>query len=134
MIARIGYGALETTVSGGTAFIPADTIDSDSPSSNWITEDTNGNGILDGAEDVNGDGVLDGLAESGSPYLTKSRRIVTLFTNTGAISIHPVNPQDIHDPADLDGDGVTQGSLATPEPDGIADDPYLFAETGEEAN
>lgn len=70
-------------------FVPADEIDSDNVS--WLT----------GYND--------------EPYLTKDRRIVSVFTQTGAISVHPVNPTDSG-------------------PDGLADDPYFFAETGETAN
>ena len=55
------------------------------------------------------------------------RLIATLFTQTGAISTHHVNPADVLDPNDLDGDSVFN------EPDGILDDPFLFAETGEVA-
>ena len=60
------------------------------------------------------------------------RILVTVFPQTGAISSHPINPTDIYDPADLDGDGVT-GDGVTPEPDNRADDPYYYAETGEVA-
>ena len=49
------------------------------------------------------------------PYLVKDRRIVSVFTQTGAVSIHPI------DPSDSTGDG-------------LADDPFFFAETGETAN
>jgi prepilin-type N-terminal cleavage/methylation domain-containing protein len=70
------------------AFIPADEIDTDNVA--W----------------------LPGFADQ--PYLTKDRRIVSVFTQTGAVSVHPVNAVDS-------------------QPDGIADDPYRFAETGETA-
>jgi prepilin-type N-terminal cleavage/methylation domain-containing protein len=72
--------------SGG--FIPADEIDSDTVA--W----------------------LPGFNEN--PYLTRDRRVVSVFTQTGAVSVHPVNAVDS-------------------QPDGIADDPYRFAETGETA-
>ena len=55
------------------------------------------------------------------------RVLVTLFPQTGAISSHPVRPEDIFDPADLDGDNELI------EPDNRADDPYYYAETGEVA-
>jgi len=58
---------------------------------------------------------IDPLVEPGTPYEVSDRRIISVFTQTGAISIHPVNSTD----ADLDG---------------LADDPFLFAETGETAN
>jgi prepilin-type N-terminal cleavage/methylation domain-containing protein len=58
---------------------------------------------------------IDPLIEPGTPYEVSDRRVISIFTQTGAISIHPVNPTD----SDLDG---------------LADDPFLFAETGETAN
>lgn len=76
-----------------TPFVPADTIDPGAASSAWVAQ----------------------LADPGEPYLVGDRRIVSLFTQTGALSIHPVNPVDA-------------------DQDGRADDPFLFAETGETAN
>jgi prepilin-type N-terminal cleavage/methylation domain-containing protein len=49
-----------------------------------------------------------------APYLCRDRRIVTLFTQTGGVSTHPVNV----------------ASDTAPDFDGIEDDPFLFAETG----
>lgn len=64
----------------------------------------------------NGDPANGTIEDSnGEIHEITDRRIVTLFTRTGSISVHPVNP--------VDGDGNM-----------LADDPYLFAETGEEAN
>jgi len=54
------------------------------------------------------------LTEPGTPYLVHERRLVSLYTQTGGISIHPVNPTDTN-------------------LDGIADDPYRLAELGETA-
>lgn len=48
------------------------------------------------------------------PYLCRDRRIVTLFTQTGGVSTHPINV----------------ASDVTPDFDGVEDDPFLFAETG----
>jgi prepilin-type N-terminal cleavage/methylation domain-containing protein len=71
-----------------------------------------------------------------APYLTKDRRIVTVFTQTGAVSVHEVNgffsegsalTGDSEDPLDFNNNSVTN------EPDGLADDPYFFAETGKAA-
>ena len=69
-------------------------------------------------------------------YKTKDRRIISVFTQTGAISIHPVN-------AYLSEDSLATGDVLDPfdynsnsnfvEPDGLADDPYYFAETGKVA-
>jgi prepilin-type N-terminal cleavage/methylation domain-containing protein len=69
-------------------------------------------------------------------YKTKDRRIISVFTQTGAISIHEVNgffseaslaAGDVQDPFDYNGNGNFL------EPDGLADDPYYFAETGKVA-
>jgi hypothetical protein len=48
------------------------------------------------------------------PYLVRDRRIVTVFTQTGGTSTHPVNV----------------ALESAPDYDGIEDDPFLFAETG----
>jgi hypothetical protein len=75
-------------------------------------------------------------ATSENNYRTKDRRLVSVFTQTGAVSVHEVNGYfsegaansgDVEDPLDLDFDGNTN------EPDGLADDPYFFAETGKAA-
>ena len=69
-------------------------------------------------------------------YQTKDRRIISVFTQTGAVSVHEVNgffsegspaTGDSQDSLDFDNDSVTN------EPDGLADDPYFFAETGKAA-
>lgn len=68
-------------------------------------------------------------------YILKDRSLVTVFGQTGGITINKVNTYvgatgvgpDTSDPSDLDGDGNEV------EPDGLADDPFLFAETGKEA-
>lgn len=54
--------------------------------------------------------------ENDEVYEIGDRRIVSLFTRTGAVSVYPVNPVDVS-PADS-----------------VADDPFFYAETGEEAN
>ena len=56
-------------------------------------------------------------------YIVKDRRIVTLLGQTGAISVHKVNAYI----------GATGGTDADTDSNGFADDPYRFAETGEEA-
>ena len=56
------------------------------------------------------------IAPASKPYLVKDRRIVSIFTQTGAVSVHPVDPTDT----------VSGG-------DGFADDPFYYAETGESA-
>ena len=57
---------------------------------------------------------LPGHEVSDGPYLVRDRRIVSLFTQTGGVSSHPVNVIDVE----------------TTLPLGIEDDPFLFAETG----
>ncbi len=54
------------------------------------------------------------IAPAPDPYLVKDRRIVSVFSQTGGVSIHAV------DATDSTGDG-------------FADDPFYFAETGESA-
>jgi len=56
------------------------------------------------------------IAPASKPYLVKDRRIVSIFTQTGAVSVHPVDATDI-----------AAGG------DGFADDPFYYAETGESA-
>ena len=85
--------AFAGSVNGGTPFVPADEIDPANGSSGWIGS----------------------LTEAGDPYTVKDRRLVTVFTQTGGVSVHTVNPTD----SNLNG---------------IADAPYYFAETGEVAN
>ena len=99
---------LETMIGSGGYIVPADEIDPDTATgaAGWAAA----------------------LADPGDPYLTKDRRVVTIFTQTGGVTVHPIAPVDVFDPFDLDGDSNSS------EPDGLADDPFLFAETGEEAN
>jgi type II secretory pathway pseudopilin PulG len=72
----------------------------------------------------------------GESYQTKDRRIVSIFTQTGAVSVHQVNgffsegnlaSGDAADPHDFNNNSNLN------EPDGLADDPYFFAETGKAA-
>jgi prepilin-type N-terminal cleavage/methylation domain-containing protein len=56
------------------------------------------------------------------PYVVKDRRLLSIFPQTGQISVSRVN-------AYL---GSTVGSGPDSNSDGLADDPYRFAETGEE--
>ncbi len=55
----------------------------------------------------------------GPPEPIGDRALVSVFTQTGAVSSHPIDPTDA---VDLSGNSGA---------DGIADDPYRFAETGE---
>jgi hypothetical protein len=68
--------------------------------------------------------------------MLKERRIVSIFTQTGAVSVHEVNGYfsegaaatgDSEDPLDWN------KNTSSSEPDGLADDPYFFAETGKAA-
>lgn len=86
-----------------TPFVPADELDVNNPNvAAWASA----------------------IAETDQPYLVRDRRLVSVFTQTGAISVHPVNPTDIY----------TIGSSTAGNPDGLADDPFLYAEIGETAN
>lgn len=67
------------------------------------TEDANGNGVLDGSEDGNGNGQLDAV-------VLGDRSLVSVVTSTGKITTQEINFTDSNG-------------------DGLADDPYLFAET-----
>jgi hypothetical protein len=60
------------------------------------------------------------LGAAGEPYNVRDRRVVTISGQTGSVSIHLVNAAD----------GDSSGSNP---PNGFADDPYFFAETGETA-
>jgi len=60
------------------------------------------------------------IASDDSPFNVKDRRIVSVFSQTGAVSIHPVNARD--------GDATPQNPA-----NGFADDPFLFSEIGESA-
>ena len=90
----------------GAPFVPMDEI----PNTMWVGGDQN--------------------------YKPKDRRILTIFTQTGAVSGHLVNSYlndatlltgDTADPFDIDNDGIYN------EADGLADDPYYFAEIGKVA-
>lgn len=54
------------------------------------------------------------ICSDADPYLTRDRRIVSIFGQTGSISVHPVNAID-------------------PDSNGLANDPFFFAEVGEVA-
>ena len=84
--ASSGLATFDSLISGGGAFIPLDEID---PSTTpWLAS-----------------------AQS-EPYIVKDRRIVTLFGQTGNVSVSKVN--------------AYSGGF-----EGIADDPFRFAESGE---
>lgn len=63
-----------------------------------------------------------GLGSEDEPYLTRDRRIVSIFGQTGSISVHPVNAID-----------TLNNQTAAVGADGLADDPYYYAEVGEVA-
>jgi prepilin-type N-terminal cleavage/methylation domain-containing protein len=78
-------------VLGGGRFVPADELDTDNANTGtWLTD------------------------FSDPPYQTGARRVVAVFCQTGAISVHEVNG--------LDSNG-----------DGWADSPFTYAESGETA-
>jgi len=95
LVSSIGLPAFDAIVNSGSPFVPLDELDPNVVS--WLTWDGN--------------------------YIVKDRRIVTLFAQTGAVSVHGVNAYV----------GLTGGSDADADNDGIADDPFRFAETGEVA-
>ena len=76
-------------------FVPIDEIDSSTQA--WVSAHTEG------------------------VFVPRDRRIVSLFSQTGAVSVNPVNGL-------YDGDGTASSPI-----DGIAGDPFRFAETGEAA-
>ena len=80
---------------------------------NFDVRDAIGRFIPTGAIDTQAAPWLTGHDTSAGedPYLVRDRRIVTVFTQTGGVSTHPLHV--------IDGDY-----------DGIEGDPYLFAETG----
>lgn len=95
LVSSIGLPAFDALIGSGAAFIPLDEIDPAAIS--WLTwQDT---------------------------YLVKDRRLVTLFSQTGGVTVNRVNAYV----------GVAGGANPDANNDGIADDPYRFAETGEVA-
>lgn len=68
-------------------------------------------------------------------YAPSDSRIVTISPQTGRVTIHEVDPTDIYDPWDMDGDGYTGPVNAgdPPEPDGFADFGLHYAVFGNEA-
>jgi len=104
-----GGGPLAPPYHSALPFVPMDEI----PTTPWVGGDKN--------------------------YIPKDRRIVTIFTQTGAVSVHQVNSYlnaaslatgDSADPFDINNNGNIS---PTPDPDGLADDPYYFAEIGKVA-
>jgi hypothetical protein len=102
-----GFGGIRPAYTSGRPFVPMDEIST----SLWVGTENN--------------------------YKTKDRRIVSVFTQTGAISIHEVNGF-LSESSLSSGDVVTFNYMTPsdpdlPGPDGLADDPYYFAETGKAA-
>lgn len=58
-----------------------------------------------------------GVGSAADPYEVKDRRLVSIFTQTGVIRSFHVN--------------AFEDDPSTPDPNGIADEPFYFAETGE---
>ena len=63
-------------------------------------------------------------ASATEPYLVKDRKVVTIFTQTGAVTVSAVDTTDAFDPLDFDGDSNFS------EPDGFADAPFSLAQSG----
>ena len=102
--AGIGVGELDASVSSGRPFVPMDEIPN---TVRWVRTY---------------DAALLPWLNTEERYLVKDRRIVTLLGQTGSVSVHKVNAYI-----------GTSGGVADFNNDGFADDPYRFAETGEEA-
>lgn len=88
LVDDVGLAGFDAGIGAGTAFIPLDELDPASVT--WLNWD--------------------------GPYIVKDRRLVTIFAQTGAISVNRVNAYSGSSPVA-----------------GLAADPYLFAETGESA-
>lgn len=109
-VAAVGLGNFDNGVPT-VPFIPVEEINRDAIAGGW----------------------LNNIVEAGEKYLVKERRIISLFTQTGAASVHKVAnfsgttgaQIDNSDPYDVDGDSDFT------EPDGLLDSPYYYAETGE---
>ena len=93
LVASIGLTTFDGTIAAGTPFVPMDEIDPNTVG--WLTSDGN--------------------------YIVKDRRLVTVFGQTGAITVNKVNAYV----------GTAVGGVPDANNDGMADDPYRFAETGE---
>jgi prepilin-type N-terminal cleavage/methylation domain-containing protein len=63
-------------------------------------------------------------ASTAEPFLVKDRKVVTVFAQTGAITVSAVDSSDFFDPLDFNGNGNFS------EPDGFADSPFAFAQSG----
>lgn len=66
---------------------------------------------------------IDG-ASTTEPFLLKDRKLVTIFGQTGAVTVNAIDPTDEFDPFDVDSDSNYQ------EADGFADAPFSLAQTG----
>lgn len=100
-VSSIGLSAFDASVAGGATFIPLDEI---RPANfGWV-----------------------GTSE---PYFVKDRMLVTLFAQTGGITVNRVNTyvNGAGQTYDYDGPPVVLPAF------GIAEDPFRFAETGEVA-
>jgi len=66
-------------------------------------------------------------ASASEPFLVKDRKVVTIFAQTGTITVNAIEPIDLYDPLDLDGDSNQL------EPDGFADTPFALSLSGKGA-
>ncbi|MCH2201940.1 MAG: prepilin-type N-terminal cleavage/methylation domain-containing protein [Fuerstiella sp.] len=102
-----GFATLNTNVAAGQEFVPMDELNA--TTSPWA-----------------------------GAYNVKPRRLVTVIPQTGAVSVHEVyayiDPEVDPDPGDIWPDNDSSGGPSPGDGDGIADDPFRFAETGEASN
>lgn len=66
-------------------------------------------------------------ATASEPFLVKDRKVVTVFAQTGTITVNAIDPLDLYDPLDLDGNSNAV------EPDGFADTPFSLSLSGKGA-
>ncbi|MEP3482163.1 MAG: hypothetical protein ABJZ55_23160 [Fuerstiella sp.] len=92
IVSSLGLSSFDSLVGGG-AFVPTDEIDA--ATTPWLTGD--------------------------EAYILKDRKVVTVFGQTGGITVNNVNAYNA-------AGGPDDSSFA-----GVCNDPFLFAETGKEA-
>lgn len=90
-IDQFGFGFTDNV-----RFVPADDINPSNPNSTWVGD----------------------LADPANPYTPGDRRLVSIFAQTGAVSVTEVDSTDF----------VNNANPLNLQPDGLADDPFRLAE------